>query len=115
MLNKKTNTQPTTTASSGTTAKPAPDTHNSDHQGELSEKSERSEKSEKSEKSESRRRFKEVWLVEDRREGKAFWTRVGTAFENRDGSWNLRLSAVPVGSGNLNIRDPRPAEAQVAA
>ncbi len=62
----------------------------------------------------ARRRFKEVWLVEDRREGKAFWTRVGTAFENRDGSWNVRLSAVPVGNGNLNIRDPRPAE-QVAA
>ena len=53
-----------------------------------------------------RRRFKEVWLVEDRREGKSMWTRVGTAFENNDGSWNIRLSALPVAGGRLNMRDP---------
>ncbi|HEY1101274.1 MAG TPA: hypothetical protein VGF99_20215, partial [Myxococcota bacterium] len=53
-----------------------------------------------------RRRFKEVWLVEDRREGRSMWTRVGTAFENADGSWNIRLSALPVGAGRLNMRDP---------
>lgn len=53
-----------------------------------------------------RRRFKEVWLVEDRKEGKSIWTRVGVAFENADGSWNIRLSALPVGSGRLNMRDP---------
>ena len=53
-----------------------------------------------------RRRFKEVWLVEDRREGKSMWTRVGTAFENADGSWNIRLSALPVAGGRLNMRDP---------
>ena len=53
-----------------------------------------------------RRRFKEVWLVEDRREGKSMWTRVGTAFENSDGSWNIRLSALPVAGGRLNMRDP---------
>lgn len=53
-----------------------------------------------------RRRFKEVWLVEDRREGKSMWTRVGTAFENADGSWNIRLSAMPVAGGRLNMRDP---------
>lgn len=56
-----------------------------------------------------RRRFKEVWLVEDRREGKSIWTRVGVAFENTDGSWNIRLSALPVGGGRLNMRDPLPA------
>ena len=53
-----------------------------------------------------RRRLKEVWLVEDRREGKSLWTRVGTAFENNDGSWSIRLSAMPVGGGRLNMRDP---------
>lgn len=53
-----------------------------------------------------RRRFKEVWLVEDRREGKSMWTRVGTAFENNDGSWNIRLSALPMAGGRLNMRDP---------
>jgi hypothetical protein len=53
------------------------------------------------------RRFKEVWLVEDRKSARSVWTRVGTAFENADGSWNLRLSAVPLG-GRLNIRDPLP-------
>lgn len=61
-----------------------------------------------------RRRFKEVWLVEDRKNHRAVWTRVGTAFENADGSWNIRLSALPVGAGRLNVRDPLPRE-QVSA
>ena len=60
------------------------------------------------------RRYKEVWLVEDRREGKSIWTRVGVAFENTDGSWNIRLSALPVGSGRLNMRDPMEREAHGA-
>ncbi len=60
----------------------------------------------------SERKYKEVWLVEDapNSQRKAFWTRIGVAFENKDGSWNLRLSAVPIGNNTLNIRDPRPAE-----
>lgn len=61
-----------------------------------------------------RRRFKEVWLVEDRKNHRSVWTRVGTAFENADGSWNIRLSALPVGAGRLNMRDPLPRE-QVSA
>jgi hypothetical protein len=52
--------------------------------------------------------------VEDRREGKSIWTRVGVAFENTDGSWNIRLSALPVGSGRLNMRDPMEREAHSA-
>jgi hypothetical protein len=59
----------------------------------------------------AKRRYKEVWLVEDRREGKSIWTRVGIAFENTDGSWNIRLSALPVGGGRLNMRDPLEREA----
>ncbi len=61
-----------------------------------------------------RRRFKEVWLVEDRKNHRSVWTRVGTAFENADGSWNIRLSALPVAAGRLNMRDPLPRE-QVSA
>jgi hypothetical protein len=61
------------------------------------------------------RRFKEVWLVEDRKNARSVWTRVGAAFENADGSWNIRLSAVPVGGGRLNVRDPLPRERAVTA
>lgn len=53
---------------------------------------------------------KELWMVEDRGEAdnaKSFWTRVGVAFENRDGSYSLILSAFPV-NGRLQMRDPSP-------
>lgn len=53
---------------------------------------------------------KELWMVEDRGEGenaKSFWTRVGVAFENRDGSYSLILSAFPV-NGRIQMRDPSP-------
>jgi hypothetical protein len=54
--------------------------------------------------------MKQLWMVEDRpataqREARSFWTKVGVAFENRDGSWSLELAAVPV-SGRLQMRDP---------
>ena len=26
---------------------------------------------------------------------KSFWTRIGTAFQNKDGSWNLRFDYLP--------------------
>lgn len=53
---------------------------------------------------------KELWMVEDRGEGdsaKSFWTRVGVAFQNRDGSYSLILSAFPV-NGRIQMRDPSP-------
>ena len=58
------------------------------------------------------RKLKQLWMVEDRpataqREAKSFWTKVGVAFENRDGSWSLELAAVPV-NGRLQMRDPAP-------
>jgi hypothetical protein len=62
-----------------------------------------------------KRRYKEVWLVEDRREGKSIWTRVGVAFENADGSFNIKLSALPIGGGRLNMRDPMEREPQQVA
>jgi hypothetical protein len=69
------------------------------------------------------RKHKHVWMVEDVEEGvvdkvvdgkpqrertfRAFWTKVGVAFENKDGSWDLRLAAIPV-TGRMVIRDPMP-------
>ena len=35
---------------------------------------------------------------------KSFWTKVGAAFENRDGSLTIRLDALPL-SGTLQVRD----------
>ena len=53
---------------------------------------------------------KELWMVEDRGEGndaKSFWTRIGVAFENKDGSYSLILAAFPV-NGRIQMRDPLP-------
>ncbi len=55
-------------------------------------------------------RTKHLWLVEDvpakgDRPSKSFWTKIGVAFENRDGSYSLHLAAIPV-SGKLQMRDP---------
>lgn len=55
------------------------------------------------------RAIKHIWMVEDVKQsdgpGKTYWTKVGTAFANLDGSWSLELSAFPV-SGKLQLRDP---------
>lgn len=51
---------------------------------------------------------KYVWMVEDVGEGsdkRSFWTKVGVAFVNRDGSLSVQLSAIPM-NGRLQIRDP---------
>ena len=40
---------------------------------------------------------------------KARWIRVGIAFENKDGSYNVLLDALPV-NGKLHIRDFPPAD-----
>ncbi len=50
-------------------------------------------------------------------EAKSYWTKIGVAFENRDGSYSLKLAAIPV-NGQLQMRDPPPdlpREAGVAA
>ena len=38
---------------------------------------------------------------------RTYWTRVGSAFANRDGSITCKLDALPV-SGTLQIRDDEP-------
>jgi hypothetical protein len=50
-----------------------------------------------------------AYTVIERSEGKSFWLRVGTAFENRDGSLNVYLDAIPV-NGRLQIRQYAPDE-----
>jgi hypothetical protein len=43
---------------------------------------------------------------------KSFWTRVGVAVENKDGSWNLRFDYLPARMGETTIQmrkiEPRP-------
>ncbi|GEJ56983.1 hypothetical protein [Anaeromyxobacter diazotrophicus] len=41
------------------------------------------------------------------RAGKQYWVKIGAAFTNRDGSINLHLDALPVGSNRLQVREQR--------
>jgi hypothetical protein len=54
-----------------------------------------------------------VYAITEKGEEKSYWTKVGVAFaENRDGSINIELDALPC-SGRLQIRnreEPREAE-----
>jgi hypothetical protein len=42
------------------------------------------------------KQIKAVYTIIDKPGDKSFWLRVGSAFLNRDGSWNLKLDALPV-------------------
>ena len=58
------------------------------------------------------KKMKHVWMIEEvaganERDAKSYWTKIGVAQENADGSWSLQLSAVPV-SGRMQIRDAAP-------
>lgn len=55
----------------------------------------------------SSKRFRAVYAVVPKQDGKDVWLRVGSAFENRDGSETVLLDAVPIG-GKLQIRDYQP-------
>ena len=46
---------------------------------------------------------KAVYALTERNE-KTFWTRIGAAFSNKDGSITVQLDALPV-SGRLQIRE----------
>jgi hypothetical protein len=41
---------------------------------------------------------------------KSFWTRIGTAFQNKDGSWNLRFDYLParLSDTTVQLRDVDP-------
>jgi len=49
------------------------------------------------------RTWRPVYTIVERA-GKKHWVRIGTAFDNRDRSINLKLDAVPT-NGSLQIRD----------
>jgi hypothetical protein len=54
--------------------------------------------------------YKEIFGVVDRGE-RSFWTRIGAAFENSDGSLNLIFNFVPVDpQTTIQIREPQPRE-----
>jgi hypothetical protein len=60
----------------------------------------------------TKRKMMHLWMVEDvpanaTREAKSWWTKIGVAFENKDGSYSLELSAIPV-NGRLQMREPAP-------
>lgn len=59
--------------------------------------------------SNARANMKQIVAVVERGEGadaKKFWTRIGVAFENRDGSWNLRFDYFPTSaSTTVQLRD----------
>jgi hypothetical protein len=62
----------------------------------------------------------EIFGVVRRGEGKAgrgFWTRIGTAFKNRDGSLNLRFDFLPadLASTTIQVREPKAAPEPAAA
>jgi hypothetical protein len=53
-------------------------------------------------------KMKIAYVVTQRGTNK-YWTRIGVAFVNRDGSFNVKLEAVPV-SGEIHVRDYVPRE-----
>jgi len=60
----------------------------------------------------SDKKYKHLWMVEDypargEKPAGSHWTKIGVAFENRDGSWSIDLKAFPV-NGKLQMRDPQP-------
>ena len=61
----------------------------------------------------SRRPHQELFGIVERKES-SFWTRIGTAFKNNDGSWNLLFDYMPLGSEvTLQMREPRPRDESV--
>ena len=59
---------------------------------------------------------KAVYTIVERNEGehkKSFWVRIGIAFLNRDGSYNVKLDALPM-NGTLQVRDWPPPNADWA-
>jgi len=49
-------------------------------------------------------------IIEKEGWDKGIWTRIGTAFDNRDGSLNIFLDALPV-NGKLQVRERKAKEA----
>jgi hypothetical protein len=63
----------------------------------------------------SARNMKHLVAAVERGEGdnkKSYWTRIGVAFENRDGSYNLRFDFLPatLTTTTIQLREPNPRE-----
>lgn len=64
--------------------------------------------------------MKHVWMVEDAAPqgatsgARSFWTKIGVAYDNADGSMTLQLAAVPV-NGKMIIRPATPLLSQMSA
>lgn len=53
------------------------------------------------------KKMKQIVAAVERGEGeakKSYWTRIGVAFENRDGSFNLRFDYFPAHLANTTIQ-----------
>lgn len=57
-------------------------------------------------------KVKLVYVINERA-GRNFWSKIGVAFQNQDGSLNVKLDAIPVG-GEMQIRDYVPREDAVS-
>ena len=53
-------------------------------------------------------KYKVAYVITERND-KSYWTRIGVAFINKDGSLNVKLDALPIG-GTMQIRDYEPRE-----
>jgi hypothetical protein len=54
-----------------------------------------------------KKNMKQLVAAIERGEGddkKTYWTRIGVAFENRDGSWNLRFDFIPARPGETTVQ-----------
>ncbi|HSN13702.1 MAG TPA: hypothetical protein VLT61_03665 [Anaeromyxobacteraceae bacterium] len=58
-----------------------------------------------------------VYAIPEKRDGveKPFWPRIGIAFWNRDGSINILLDALPIGTNRLQVREIREEQRPAAA
>ena len=67
-----------------------------------------------------KKKMKQLVAAIERGEGdekKTFWTRIGVAFENRDGSYNLRFDFIPtrLDTTTVQLRDFEPKEKETEA
>lgn len=59
-------------------------------------------------------KIKDVYLINERGEDNAQWTKIGVAFVNKDGSLNVILDALPL-AGKIHIRDRKVSEVKEVA
>ena len=57
------------------------------------------------------RRTKQILGAVKTENGRSYWTRIGTAFENSDSSWNLVFHYIPLEAGTtIQLREIRAGE-----